>query len=357
MAGRTRSSSMQSAETSESICKHCSKKVLNKVKCVKCKHVFHPTCLKQSADQKNPECRHEVDNLAYDKDELITEEKFLKEENMLLKQIIKDKDTIIADKDFLIVLLRDKIASLENKPQSYQSLENIPLGIKNTSSDLDQKMNTEHKNPPSVSADDKGKNVKLVNKQGHSSGAAANSLSIEKQGDTTFLEKQIARNLLEVKTKQKCNEIIYLNNDNENDDSQGFTEVRRHKKRGMEGSGNGDADFYGRQNNGKKIWLFITKIPDRIEENSIVNYIKTRTSSNDISVKKLHTRSARKDNQSFMIGVEPHLKHQIYESSFWPKNIIYSRFNFKRGQHFLQSARQEQNHNIHEESERQNSFL
>lgn len=353
MAGRTRSLSAQSAEISEFMCKHCSKKVLNKVKCSKCDHVFHPACLKQSAVQKNPECRHEVDNPSNNKDEFLTETNFLKEENILLKQIIKDKDTIISDKDFLIELLRDKISLLENKQQNHQFLENIQMEIKNISMDSSQKTIPKNTNIAGAPANGIVTNVNVVSKQGHSNNAVVDSRCTDIEGDATSLEKQLASNIMEIQTKQKCNQIINLENDNEDVDSQDFTKVRRRRKKTMEGSGNGDDNFYGRQNNEKKIWLFITRIPDRINENNIENYIKSRTDSNNITVKKLHTRSSRKDNQSFLIGVEPHLKQQIYESNFWPKKVVYDRFNFKRGQHFLQNGQ-----TLHtEEHGRPNSFL
>lgn len=43
----------------------------------------------------------------------------------------------------------------------------------------------------------------------------------------------------------------------------------------------------------------------------------------------------RQNNQSFMIGIEPHLKQQVYEPNFWPTNVLFDRFNFKLRQHFL----------------------
>lgn len=114
---------------SEKICNHCSKKVENCVKCVKCNEIYHPACLRQSASRKSAVCIHEAENIdnitceTQDNENVTDETNLLrhKEENKLLRQMIEDKTVIIHDKETVIRLLEEKIAFLEEK------LKNVSL--------------------------------------------------------------------------------------------------------------------------------------------------------------------------------------------------------------------------------------
>lgn len=43
------------------------------------------------------------------------------------------------------------------------------------------------------------------------------------------------------------------------------------------------------------------------------------------------------------MGLEPSLKTVVYDSNFWPKGVAFARFDFKRGQQFLDNPRNLQN--------------
>lgn len=339
---------LQSKAISDTTCKYCLKKVINKVKCIKCEHVFHPACLKQASELKKADCKHETD---YTTNKFITEENFLKEENKLLRQIIQDKDTIINDKNSLIELLEYKISSLGNRDDSYKQNKNPE--IKNKSTNFEQKVNKDARKKQISSDQSKKQGDTSISKQ-----LAADQQASRTKNDPKNVREQIATNLMEIQTKQKCEEIINLANASEVEENhKGFTKVKSKKTRPMEGSGNGDSELHGRANGDKKIWLFITRIPDKIEVKNIENYIKNRTNSDNIIIKKLPTKNSRRDNQSFMIGVEPCFKEQIYDSSFWPKGIVYNRFNFKLGQHFLDNPWKDQPQIETANSGRPKSFL
>lgn len=145
---------------------------------------------------------------------------------------------------------------------------------------------------------------------------------------------------LEEKQRNIMEELINIEQDKINirntEEKQEFQEVRsRRKRRPNVGNGEGDGAFHGKNEKDRKIWLFISRVPDDVNDENIKNYIETRTNTNDVQVKKLPTHNSHPDNQSFMIGVQPHLQTDIYKSTFWPRKIIFDRFNFKRGRRFL----------------------
>ena len=145
---------------------------------------------------------------------------------------------------------------------------------------------------------------------------------------------------LEELQRNKMYDIINLEKDqndtlNKIDEKQKFQEVRAKRKRFRVGNGEGDEEFHGKNEKERKIWLFITKVPDDIKEENIKKYIESRTNTNDVHIKKLVTHNTNPDNQSFMVGVQPHLQTTIYETKFWPRKIAFDRFNFRRGRRFL----------------------
>lgn len=137
--------------------------------------------------------------------------------------------------------------------------------------------------------------------------------------------------------------------------------IKRRKKKTNIGSGKGDDKFHGKPENNKKIWLFVSRVPDDVGAEDIMNYIKTNTKTanspelthmeSDVVVKLLNTNNTRPNNQSFMVGVEPEFQEVVYKSNFWPRKIGYERFDFRRGQRFLR--------NVHEspDSNQLSSFL
>ncbi|CAH1101859.1 unnamed protein product [Psylliodes chrysocephalus] len=113
------------------------------------------------------------------------------------------------------------------------------------------------------------------------------------------------------------------------------------------GSGEGD-EFKGREKSNKKIWLFVSRVSDTVNEENVKKYIHKRTNAEDIYVKKLDTYFVRQNNQAFLVGIDPYFQEQVYKSDFWPKNIIYSRFNFKQGQRFLKDSQNQRSHKSEE---------
>ncbi|KAG5865919.1 hypothetical protein JTB14_002020 [Gonioctena quinquepunctata] len=70
-------------------------------------------------------------------------------------------------------------------------------------------------------------------------------------------------------------------------------------------------------NKNKKIWLFISRIEDSVSvtEDTVKKYIskKTGTHAEETSAKKLETFHKTKDNNFFLVGVNPSLKDTVYK--------------------------------------------
>lgn len=91
----------------------------------------------------------------------------------------------------------------------------------------------------------------------------------------------------------------------------------------------------------KKIWLFISRVNESVEETGIKNYISGKSAScvsntDKISVKLLETKSNQAGFRSYMVGVPMEVKEEVYKNEFWPIGVSFNRFNFMRGQKFLE---------------------
>lgn len=348
MAGGTNSASPLSHENNECICKHCFKKVINKVKCNKCSEFFHPACLKQASERKTG-CKHEAEKFNCDNIDMnipIAEENLLNEQIKLLKQTIQDKNTIIRDKESIILLLTEKVSFLEqklNQQVNSKQLQNYQTIPHKTNSTKTIGNGREHKQ-----IEDSSFLGNTNTKQ-----SAGNS-SIQNVPEITV--NDINAEILHIETKRKCEFYTNLDNQNENGNKQEWKISTKKKRNSKFGNGNGDEEFYGKENTDKKIWLFVSKVPGSVTAENIEKYVKKQLNSEKVQVKKLKTQTIRNDNQSFMVGVEPQYKQRVYEERFWPKRIQFERFNFKLGQHFLDNHRN--NRHIEEENSGQSeNFL
>lgn len=128
--------------------------------------------------------------------------------------------------------------------------------------------------------------------------------------------------------------------------SDGYQELKRKKRKVQVGTDDSkENEFVGRSTadiKDRKIWLFISKVKDTITTENVLSYIKRKTNSEEqkISVKELNTWFKMKDNKCFMVGVDPDFKNSVYNASFWPKGVAYRRFDFFKGQHFLDNPRE-----------------
>ncbi|KAG5875993.1 hypothetical protein JTB14_026198 [Gonioctena quinquepunctata] len=165
------------------------------------------------------------------------------------------------------------------------------------------------------------------------------------------------------KEREKSQSVSTIDDKNDNA-YDNFVEVKKRHRRNKNIGTNSVSEaeeqgFEGRDNmlssNKTKNRLFISRIKDSVSvtEDTVKKYIskKTGTHAEETSAKKLETFHKTKDNNCFLVGVNPSLKDTVYKENFWPRGVAFSRFNFNKGQHFLDNPRQ--NHN---EGTEDNSF-
>ncbi|CAH1110060.1 unnamed protein product [Psylliodes chrysocephalus] len=107
--------------------------------------------------------------------------------------------------------------------------------------------------------------------------------------------QQLSRELQQVQTKVILNK--YINSGEQTQGSaentpsinnDGYKVIQRKKKKKMNiGKGEGDDAFYGKNEKDRKIWLFITKVPDNVSGESIKKFISTKTKGEKFAVGEL----------------------------------------------------------------------
>nr|CAI5854171.1 unnamed protein product [Callosobruchus analis] len=162
--------------------------------------------------------------------------------------------------------------------------------------------------------------------------------------------------LINLKHKQEeiMRAVINLTNDtpvqqNQNQHAQedGFIEVKRKRRRHQQpmiGTGQLDlnSNFQGSAAiKERKIWIFLKKVRDCATMEDITVYLckNLNQEENQVYVKKVETYYRTKDNNCYLVGVNPSFQSQIYDINFWPKGVVISRFNFFKGEKFLDKSK------------------
>lgn len=214
------------SERTKKVCKYCKSNVLNGPECVKCNKLFHPSCAKRvkvCCEVKLGENMRSENN-----DTFLTEEAYLKEENRLLKQIVADKDIIISDKENIILLLNEKIITLEEKLSKKHEETFTQFNNEHQISLSTKKLNKVE--TTTTTKKDSGVNI-LRSKKIKSSGSkkypeltGKQSKDMNHTSDTSALQggsnikiDEVSQEILAIQTRKKCEEIINLAN---NDDGE-----------------------------------------------------------------------------------------------------------------------------------------
>lgn len=310
--------------TVKKTCKYCKKNVTVGLTCELCEVTYHHSCaqrVKTCCDlslQEKSKLPHS---------DTYTEQTFLKEENTLLRQIIKDKDAIIMDKETVIALLNNQIINLEEQ-------------LKLTKEDR-KKQDNKNIVPPTLTKNiDDNKNTDKTKKT-----------PTKQQNNRN--RKQINLETLQNKQTSIMNHIINLNND---ESSKGtpkqeisFKTASYKKKNRNTKIQIGEADvsredetngFLGREGVQKKVWLFIGRVKDHVTEEIVKKYLEKKTdSNNDIHVKEIDTYRKIADNKCFKVGLNFDLKDVVYTNSFWPRGVAVNRFDFRKEEKYLNRLR------------------
>lgn len=325
-------SESEQSDRVKKVCKYCKKNMTNGLICKKCSAAYHNSCairVKTCCEQ----LIQEVSTAEQSNNPQNTVEQYLREENILLKQIIKDKDTIINDKEFIISLLNHKLSSLE------ENLKSIPEKKSQNMNKNTQLKNTNHKTDNTVSVTTK-----------------------QKLNDKTLPRKHTNLEILQSNQENIMKELINLNDNNDNpsktaigNSEQGkeepFQPVISRRKRARDQKVCGEAEiskddevsgFVGRELPEKKIWLFVARVKDHVTEDMVQNYIQKKTeaeSTSNIYVKEIDTFNKTKDNRCFKVGLKYDLLEVAYTNTFWPRGVVVYRFNFKKEEKYLNRLR------------------
>ncbi|KAL3281394.1 hypothetical protein HHI36_004604 [Cryptolaemus montrouzieri] len=90
-------------------------------------------------------------------------------------------------------------------------------------------------------------------------------------------------------------------------------------------------EFQGRRMKEKRGWIFLSRVKDTVTEDIIKQHIVQRLNLNskeEVIVQNIETYHKVKDNKCFQIGVSFQFKDTVYENSFWPTGVLFSRYNF-----------------------------
>lgn len=317
----TDTSSQKDGENSDNKCHYCVRKVKESVKCGKCDNNFHKSCMLRAANQENATCKHEMV-------EPNTAIKMLEMENTLLKRLLQEmteKNQVLMENNSL---LRGKITQMENQnihKKSYAQItdnQNNPVNIINKTNPITKPIMRPQKE-------------NKTDNQNTDPSKVFQSTSVNKQ--LNLKTKNVNTQNQETINKQMEHELTNI------DDVNGFKEVKykvnkRHKVKTGTGINNNTTFKSSKLNEDKKAWLFISRIHKDVTETDIIKFIanKGKVQENKISVKILNLRNNENIHyNSIMLGVPFEMKDIAYENDFWPTGIKYTRFDFKRGQHFL----------------------
>ena len=85
-------------------------------------------------------------------------------------------------------------------------------------------------------------------------------------------------------------------------------------------------DFKGEAS---KMWFYIGRVINSSTETSVMKFLKSKiTLDNDEQVIIEKLNSSGRTN-SFKLGIDSKFCHDLNNESFWPKNIIFRKFNFR----------------------------
>lgn len=301
---------MADSETADkvNICPYCKNGVSKKkLECKQCDKIWHVSCAKRKYKLTDTEkesfiCCRNGDEMEDDDDD----EDYLRRENILLKAIIDDKETIINDKKMIIEHLKEKIALLNEKLQNYLSSEststicNIPEMPKN---------HIVRKNE-----------AKLI-------------ISSSQQKSTLLERDETEGNQLEQKSTKVSNRNRRPPNQLDHNSNgelviQDLTTVtnrnRRPLIRGTNLECGQDTQFAGVN---KRAWLHIGNVATNATDESVLVYLQNKFPGRKFTAEKLPVRTDAR-SCSFKVSADLDLMEDIYAGKNWPSDVTVRRFKF-----------------------------
>lgn len=328
-AGERSDKLVDSSDKKSIYCAHCKKNVLEAVLCIKCKEIFHRSCLITAAKKRNANCIHETkdeinleiqeeDNPQFEIKLLRTKVKFL--EDLLMESRSKN-DILMLNNELLLEKIRanEKHEGKQTKKNVYIEGRSYAASTVNGTSEINpitensyqlqttQKQQKTRTDVPKVVQNDR-------------------SHLTSKQGDRKYTT--------EVKMVSESNAGSHLksirNDTFKESEWQTVVNKRRSKQSNTRkiictGTKSDESLLQGVK---KRKWIYLGKVVGKtITEEDVMSYMKKTKDIKDVQVRRLQTKG---ENSAFTVGV---LKEEDFEAicngDFWPEGIIVGEFRFE----------------------------
>lgn len=323
------SSEQSCLASAKRMCKYCKKNVLNGQKCSICGASYHFSCgnrVKICCDKELA-----VKPLIENPQVSITEEMYLKEENALLRQLVSDKQTIIDDKESIIVLLQEKIFHLTEKLERKSCNSNdINIEIakdekkrhrKNIEkTDNLQGHNISEDNEQLVIQDGTQESYSVVAKSGRNKigeNYKENSEEILEAADKITSSNKITneQGTATINVRQRSSLSIVNQENNE-----GFTAVKRKPRRTLTVGTNKNSDIKATP---KNVSLHVYRLAPDTTVEDLTNVLKINFP--EAICEKLNSRFPD-IYSSFKVTINDYNFKKATDSSLWPNGACISHF-------------------------------
>lgn len=353
-------------EKESKICKYCKKKANNGPICAKCGTIYHPSCsyrIRKCCNLEFCEISDSVATATVDNNqttlklfqELVVE---LRRSNMLLMQKNSQLEDIIIQKNDMIHDLqnktREKKADTKTKVVAQHSIDHNILHDQQRENctapqikDMPKELNNTMKTVAQHSTDHNAlythqigvmnELIHLTHSEDPNRKSTSPQTKVMQEASKTIkmrleAEKSDEDPTFTLVTKRKTKQ---KNVTEERPSHQRHPKINQNVGKAPVTKEDEEKGFAAKN---KKIWLHISHAKEHVTEKIVVDYLAKKTGRplTEFMVKLLPTQKKKKDNNCFMVGVDPSLKDDVYKPEFWPNGIGWSRFNFFRGRRFLQ---------------------
>lgn len=330
--------------------KSCKKPITkSKVLCLKCKLPYHRGCFPRVKNSENSDHVCVIDSECEMPEEQSTEIEILRRENKLLHSMIHETQGKNKALELNVTLLMDKVHALEVRLRNNQQLQNSEV-----MQQVDQERPITYSQIAKQVKATTTKDIQIRHTPTEND-TEQDHEKISKSQKNPITNQMLRYALEEQKTIAKMNQIANAENPiqtkitNNLPNNDKFKEVTYRKKlhsqrkyqTGTAKTENNEDEEFKSSKGEKKLWIFLKKVNDSVTESTIKNYVKHKTNGNEneVTVQSVKNKTKFKKN-CFLVGIKTEFKDLIYKNAFWPEGIEFSRFDFRRGQHFLDNPRE-----------------
>lgn len=224
---------------------------------------------------------------------IIKENSFLKQENLLLKQLMQEmseKNTLLAEK------LAATSKTLDNNKEKPKMKESKSKGTETHNPSLKkpekEPLKNESQNPPSI-------------------------------GKTSYKEV-LLKGYSELNGQNKTSPVNDESQTSSSHKDDEFKPVTYHKRpKLIIGTEISDVtnEFQAAESN---IWVYVGRVRAEVTQDQVMNYIKEKTKEEKIICEEIKTSGP---NKAFKVGINSKFMEQIYSPDFWPRGTAIRRYN------------------------------